>query len=222
MVKLRLQRAGRRNRPFYRIVAADSRAPRDGKFIELIGHYNPINTVTDDYSVDADKAIKWLNDGAQASFTVKSLLKRSGVFFRMELAEKGFSQPDIEAELEKWKAEAKTTPERVKKTKSVRKKTEAKDQPPAAETSAKEEPKKETEKVEAKTKEKVEAKAEEKVEAKVEEKGEAKAKEKGEAKAEEKVEAKAEEKVEAKAAAQPDTEAKSDESGEKTEEKKSE
>ena len=78
-VKLRLKRMGSKQKPFYRIVAADSRSPRDGRFIETVGTYNPIvkeNNVT----VDEEKAIKWLNNGAQPTDTVKSLLSRAGVW----------------------------------------------------------------------------------------------------------------------------------------------
>ena len=78
-VKLRLKRMGAKQKPFYRIVAADSRSPRDGRFIETVGTYNPIvkeNNVT----VDEEKAIKWLNNGAQPTDTVKSLLSRAGVW----------------------------------------------------------------------------------------------------------------------------------------------
>ena len=78
-VKLRLKRMGSKQKPFYRIVAADSRSPRDGRFIETVGTYNPIvkeNNVT----VDEEKVIKWLNNGAQPTDTVKSLLSRAGVW----------------------------------------------------------------------------------------------------------------------------------------------
>ena len=78
-VKLRLKRMGSKQKPFYRIVAADSRSPRDGRFIETVGTYNPIvkeNNVT----VDEEKAIKWLNNGAQPTDTVKSLLSKAGVW----------------------------------------------------------------------------------------------------------------------------------------------
>jgi small subunit ribosomal protein S16 len=78
MVKLRLQRTGRKKRPSYRIVAADSRAPRDGSFVEIIGHYD---TLTDPASVEIDeeKALKWLRDGAKSSPTVTSLLQKQGI-----------------------------------------------------------------------------------------------------------------------------------------------
>ena len=77
-VKLRLTRMGKKRQPMYRIVAADSHSPRDGRFIEVIGHYNPrTNPVTLD--IDKEKALKWLNDGAQPSDTVKNLLSQQGI-----------------------------------------------------------------------------------------------------------------------------------------------
>ncbi|MDF2891667.1 MAG: rpsP [Clostridia bacterium] len=77
-VKIRLKRMGAKKAPFYRVVVADSRAPRDGKFIEEIGYYNPI-TEPAEIKIDAEKAKKWLSTGAQPSDTVKSLLKKSGI-----------------------------------------------------------------------------------------------------------------------------------------------
>lgn len=78
MVKLRLQRFGAKKRPFYRIVAADSRFPRDGRFIEILGTYNPI-TQPAEIKIDEEKALKWLNNGAQPTDTVRSLLSRQGI-----------------------------------------------------------------------------------------------------------------------------------------------
>ena len=69
---------GRRNRPFYRVVVADGRSPRDGKFIELIGHYNPL-TDPETVSIDEEKALKWLRSGAQPTDTVRSLLSKLGI-----------------------------------------------------------------------------------------------------------------------------------------------
>ena len=77
-VKLRLKRMGAKKRPFYRIVAADSRSPRDGRFIEVVGTYNPI-TVPAEIKVDEELAIKWLKNGAQPTDTVRSLLSKQGV-----------------------------------------------------------------------------------------------------------------------------------------------
>ena len=76
--KIRLKRMGAKKKPFYRIVVADSRAPRDGRFIEEFGSYNP-NVTPAEVRVDAEKAQKWLNTGAQPSDTVRSLLKKAGV-----------------------------------------------------------------------------------------------------------------------------------------------
>jgi len=74
---------GRRNRPFYRVVAADSRSPRDGKFIEIIGHYNPL-TDPATISIDEEKALKWLSYGAQPTDTVRSLLGKLGIIDKVK------------------------------------------------------------------------------------------------------------------------------------------
>ena len=78
MVKMRLRRMGAKKAPFYRVVVADSRYPRDGRFIEEIGYYNP-QTEPAEIKLDADKAKAWLAKGAQPTETVKSLLKKSGI-----------------------------------------------------------------------------------------------------------------------------------------------
>ncbi len=77
-VKIRLRRMGAKKAPFYRIVVADSRYPRDGRFIEEIGTYNPTVTPVE-VKVDADKAKQWIANGAQPTDTVKALLKKNGV-----------------------------------------------------------------------------------------------------------------------------------------------
>lgn len=78
MVKIRLKRMGANKKPFYRVVVADSRTPRDGKFIEEIGYYNPL-VEPPAIKIDGDKAKKWLSDGAQPTEVVKSLFKKSGI-----------------------------------------------------------------------------------------------------------------------------------------------
>ena len=78
MVKIRLRRMGAKKAPFYRIVVADSRSPRDGRFIEEIGTYNPMLEPSE-VKVDADKAKQWIKNGAQPTETVKSLLKKEGI-----------------------------------------------------------------------------------------------------------------------------------------------
>jgi len=77
-VKIRLRRMGANKAPFYRIVVADSRFPRDGRFIEEIGYYNPLEEPSV-VKVDAEKAKKWIANGAQPTDTVKSLFKKHGV-----------------------------------------------------------------------------------------------------------------------------------------------
>ena len=78
MVKIRLRRTGAKNRPSYRVVIADSRAPRDGAFINIIGHYNPL---TDPATVviNEEEALKWLRQGAQPTSTVARLLSKAGI-----------------------------------------------------------------------------------------------------------------------------------------------
>ena len=77
-VKIRLRRMGAKKQPFYRIVVADSRYPRDGRFIEEIGYYNPM-TDPSTFKVDEEKAKKWLGNGAQPTDTVKDLFKKNGI-----------------------------------------------------------------------------------------------------------------------------------------------
>jgi len=77
-VKLRLLRMGAKKAPFYRIVAADSRAPRDGHFIELLGTYDP-RTNPAKVTIKEEEVLKWLNNGAQPSDTVKNLLSKEGI-----------------------------------------------------------------------------------------------------------------------------------------------
>ena len=77
-VKIRLKRMGAKKAPFYRVVVADSRSPRDGKIIENLGYYNPI-TNPSDIKIDTEKAIKWLNNGAIPTDTVRNILGKAGV-----------------------------------------------------------------------------------------------------------------------------------------------
>ncbi len=77
-VKIRLKRMGAKKNPFYRVVVADSRSPRDGRFIEEIGYYNPMTNPAE-VKIDAEKATKWIADGAQPTETVKALLKKADI-----------------------------------------------------------------------------------------------------------------------------------------------
>ncbi len=86
-VKIRLKRMGSKQRPFYRIVVADSRSPRDGRFIESVGYYNPtVNPA--DIKVDSEATLKWLNNGAQPSDTVRNILSTAGVMKQFHDAKK--------------------------------------------------------------------------------------------------------------------------------------
>ncbi|MBQ3375576.1 MAG: 30S ribosomal protein S16 [Erysipelotrichaceae bacterium] len=78
MVKLRLKRMGAKKQPSYRIVAADSRAPRDGRFIEILGFYNPRSNPAE-IKLDEENILKWLNNGAQPTETVRSILSKEGI-----------------------------------------------------------------------------------------------------------------------------------------------
>lgn len=87
MVKIRLKRMGANKKPFYRIVVADSRSPRDGRFIEEIGYYNPISEPKA-VKINEEKALKWLETGAQPTETVKNLFKNNGVMEKFEASKK--------------------------------------------------------------------------------------------------------------------------------------
>jgi small subunit ribosomal protein S16 len=82
-VRIRLRRTGTKNKPSYRVVVADSRAPRDGRLIENIGHYNP-RVDPPEIGIDFDRALHWLRTGAEPSETVRSLLKKIGVIAAFE------------------------------------------------------------------------------------------------------------------------------------------
>ena len=86
-VKIRLKRMGAKKAPFYRVVVADSRSPRDGRFIENIGTYNPLVTPAE-IKIDEEAAIKWLNNGAIPTDTVKNLLTKKGIWAKYKNTKK--------------------------------------------------------------------------------------------------------------------------------------
>lgn len=106
--KIRLQRHGRKDYPFYHVVIADSRAPRDGKFIEKIGTYNP-NTNPATIDLKFDRALYWLNTGAQPTDTARTILSNEGVLLKKHLqggvAKGAFSEADAETKFATWKEE---------------------------------------------------------------------------------------------------------------------
>jgi small subunit ribosomal protein S16 len=135
---------GKKKQPIYKIVAADSRSPRDGKFLEAVGFYNPL---TNPHTLDLkeDRILYWLNVGAQPSSTVKSLLRQKGITLKKELMSKGLDEEKIKSEIDNW--------QKIKEA-SSKKKTEKK-------LSKKAKAKQETEASSEKVEDKVEEKAEE-------------------------------------------------------------
>ena len=99
-VRLRLRRMGRKKRPFYRIVAADQRSPRDGRFIEVVGYYDPLQN-PHQLELKEDRIYYWLDNGAQPSTTVKSLLRRRGIWHRLDMQKRGIEAEKIEEEMKK-------------------------------------------------------------------------------------------------------------------------
>lgn len=100
---IRLTRAGRAKRPFYRLVVVDSRDRRDGAFIENLGTYNPIPALYE-CEIKADRAIEWLNRGATLSDTARSLLRNEGVLFRWHLEKAGAAPEDVAQKVDEFRA----------------------------------------------------------------------------------------------------------------------
>ena len=120
-VKLRLKRMGSKQKPFYRIVAADSRFPRDGRFIEAVGTYDPTKKNAD-VTIDEEKAIKWLNNGAQPTDTVRSILSSKGIMAKYASSKVKKAEKKVAKKAEeKTEAPAKKAP--AKKTTTAKKTT---------------------------------------------------------------------------------------------------
>jgi small subunit ribosomal protein S16 len=100
-VRLRLRRMGRKKRPFYRIVAADQRAARNGAFLEVLGVYDPLQH-PHRVEINEERITYWLDCGAQPSDTVRSLLKQKGILYKRELAAKGTEAEKVVEEMRKW------------------------------------------------------------------------------------------------------------------------
>ena len=117
-VRIRLQRHGRKKRPFYRLVAADARAQRDGVFLERLGHYDPLKDPAD-ILIDEEKALKWLRRGAQPSDTAKRLLSKTGILMKFEYEKLGKPMPEDEvAEAVVEETDATEQTEEVQETES--------------------------------------------------------------------------------------------------------
>ncbi len=100
-VKIRLKRLGKKKQPFYRIVVADSRAPRDGRSIEKLGHYNPIPDPAI-LVIDEERLFHWMDEGATPSDTVFSLLRGRGLTLKYELKSRNADEATISKEIQKW------------------------------------------------------------------------------------------------------------------------
>ena len=127
--RLRLQRRGRKNYPFYQIIVADSRAPRDGKYIERIGSYNP-NTNPATITLDFERALHWLQTGAEPSDTVRNILSREGVLMKKHLlggVTKGaFTEEEADRKYEEWMANKNKDIESVKAAEEEKERAEEK------------------------------------------------------------------------------------------------
>lgn len=119
-VKLRLRRLGKKKQPIYKIVAADSRSPRDGKFIEAVGLYNPL-TKPAHIDIKEERALYWLNNGAKPTNTVRSLLSQKGILLERHLRKKGVAEEKIREEIENFQKlrEAKLSTVKTKKKKKA-------------------------------------------------------------------------------------------------------
>lgn len=140
-VKIRLARHGKKNKPFYHIVVADSRAPRDGRFIERIGSYNP-NTNPAFIELDFDKALNWLQKGAQPTDTCRGILSRQGVLMKKHLLEgakkNAFTLEEAENRFQKWFQEKQKATD-AQKDKLSRKQAEEQEKLLTAESKVREE-----------------------------------------------------------------------------------
>src|SRR6201991_1635146 len=139
--KIRLQRHGKKGKPFYYIVVADARAPRDGRFIERLGSYNP-NTNPATIDINFDKTLDWVNNGAQPTDTVRAKLSYKGVLYKKHLQgglKKGaLTEEQVESKFQEW-VDAKEGKITGKKTSLVSAKDEARKAALAAEAKKKEE-----------------------------------------------------------------------------------
>lgn len=130
---------GKKKQPIYKVVAADVRSPRDGKFLEAVGLYNPL---TDPHTIEIkeDRVLYWLDNGAQPTNTVKSLLRQKGITLKRELGKKGLDAEKVETEMENWRK----LKEASSKKKTVKKKSKKQASAEKTEDKAVEEKPKET------------------------------------------------------------------------------
>ena len=126
MVKLRLMRGGRKKRPFYRIVAASALAPRDGRFLENVGTYNPIAKDGAEVTLKADRVMYWLSQGAQPTATARNIFSAEGLMLKFDLIKRGVSEEDATTKVEEFKADrAKRLEAKQSKAEKAKAKAEA-------------------------------------------------------------------------------------------------
>lgn len=133
MVKLRLRRAGKKKYPIYKIVAADTRSPRDGRFIETVGQYNPnLNPIL--LTLKEERVFHWLRKGAQPTDTVRSLFQRNGLWLRWTLTKRGVDEEKKQIILERWQMQQaeRMTRETDRKARRLEKKKKAAAKPAEA------------------------------------------------------------------------------------------
>jgi small subunit ribosomal protein S16 len=121
---------GKKKQPIYKMVASDSRSPRDGKFLEAVGFYNPL-TKPHTLDLKEDRIMYWLNVGAQPTHTVKSLLRQKGIILKKELISKGFDEEKVKSELENWQ-KVKEASSKKRTEKKLSKKAKAKQEAEAS------------------------------------------------------------------------------------------
>ena len=129
-VRIRLKRMGRKNKPFFRIVAIDSRKKRDGEYIEKVGHYNPVVNPAE-VVISEEKALYWLQQGAIPSDTVNNLFSQQGILFKFDLLKKGLSNEMIEEEMKKWEL---LQSEKIKRKEAVEVQKRREKKEPSSET----------------------------------------------------------------------------------------
>lgn len=112
-VKIRMKRMGSKKRPFYRLVAADSRYPRDGRFLEILGYYNPMVEPAE-IQLDEDKVYKWLDDGAKPTPNAANVLRTAGLLERWRLLRSGVTVPQLDAKIEELRAKQPKAQERTR------------------------------------------------------------------------------------------------------------
>ncbi len=125
MVKLRLKRMGKKHNPLYKIVAADARSPRDGRFIESVGHYNPhMDPMV--ITLDEVRVMYWLQSGAKPTETVRSIFKKEGIMMKFRLTKSKVSSEKIEEKMSQFFADKPAKIQRAKARKVRQKETKAK------------------------------------------------------------------------------------------------